>query len=118
MSDVKKQFKGMDTKEMIKCEGCGEYHPLEECEIVIIKIIKGKNCVMPSQAKQVVYRDTPIVPSGQVVTPTPVTVVSNDQPVVPQKPRRNIIPPQVASMMLPPDHPQYDQFGAKETRRV
>lgn len=34
----------MEKRTMFKCEGCGEYHPEDECEIVIIKIIKGKNC--------------------------------------------------------------------------
>lgn len=52
-----KDLKGMDTKQMMKCEGCGEYHPIEECEVVVIKIIKGKACAMPSTKAPV----TPVV---------------------------------------------------------
>ena len=30
-----------------KCESCLEYHPVNECEYVLIKLIKGKNCPLP-----------------------------------------------------------------------
>ncbi|MHB8483587.1 MAG: hypothetical protein ACYDBV_12775 [Nitrospiria bacterium] len=33
----------MDEKIYLKCT-CGEYHPEDECEIVLIKIVKGKKC--------------------------------------------------------------------------
>lgn len=48
--------KGLETKQMMKCEGCGQYHPIEDCEVVIIKIIKGKQCGMPRENRD----DSPI----------------------------------------------------------
>ena len=40
----KELIKGMPSKQVYKCEGCGEYHDAEDCEVVVIKVIKGKNC--------------------------------------------------------------------------
>lgn len=109
------KFKNMETKEMAKCEGCGEYHPIEDCEVVTIRIVKGKHCDLKPQEK-VVYRDA--------VTPAITTVSIEQQKVennpVPQdaKPRRNIMPPGVMGLMIPPTHPMHEQYGAKETRHV
>ena len=41
---VEKELKKLPTSELYKCEGCGSYHPLSECEVVIIRMIKGKDC--------------------------------------------------------------------------
>lgn len=105
----------METKEMIKCEGCGQYHPIEDCEVVIIKIIKGKQCAMPAQGqtviKEVVREVAPVEQTGRVVVET----IPIDQS---PKPRKNIVPPGIAAMMLPPDHPMHDSRGAKEIRKV
>ena len=34
----------IETSTVLKCDVCGEYHLETDCEIVTIKIIKGKNC--------------------------------------------------------------------------
>lgn len=41
---TKKDLQNMPVKELIKCEGCGGFHSMEESEIVIIRMIKGKDC--------------------------------------------------------------------------
>ncbi len=40
----KELIKGMPSKQVYKCEGCNEYHDADDCEVVVIKVIKGKNC--------------------------------------------------------------------------
>jgi len=41
---------------MLKCDVCNAYHPEDDCEIVTIKIIKGKDCALTSPA----YIEQPI----------------------------------------------------------
>ncbi len=48
-------IKGMKSKQVYKCEGCGEYHDADECEVVIIKVIKGKNCKLGEILKKPVH---------------------------------------------------------------
>ena len=43
-----KQMKGMPTRELVKCDGCNGYHSLDEVEVVIIRMVKGKNCDISS----------------------------------------------------------------------
>lgn len=38
-----KQLKQLPTKEMIRCEVTGELVPIEDCEVIVIKIIKSKS---------------------------------------------------------------------------
>jgi hypothetical protein len=111
----KRDLHSMETKEMIKCEGCGGYHTLDESEVIVIKIIKGKGCAMPKAEGKTVYVERPnvertIQPLNTDAVPTPIT------PIQPSKPRKNIIPPGIASMMIPTTHPQFEQLGAKEHR--
>ena len=122
--NIKKDLKGMDVKEMIRCEGCGEYHSMEECEVVIIKIIKGKNCQLKPQGQTVVreiVRERAQA-TNAVVDPANIDDRAipppQDVPVQTAKPRRQVVPPQILSMMVPTDHPNFEQFGAKETRHA
>lgn len=114
----------MPTREMIKCEGCGDYHSLDECETVIIRIVKGKNCELKSPGRSVgqdfkMPGATVVVPQKEdvIVPNNNVEVAQSTVPVVPQK-IKNIVPPAIASMMLDPGSPGFDTYGAKETRRV
>jgi len=34
----------IEKVECFRCEACGNFHPKDECEIITIKIVKGKNC--------------------------------------------------------------------------
>lgn len=111
------------TVEMAKCEGCGEYHPVEECEIVVIRIVKGKKCSLPSNkiAPSRQFRSNIDDRDAQLVErKEPITVFKEELPVAPVTviPKKNIIPPAIASMMLDPGDPRFEQFGAKETRRT
>ena len=60
-----KDLKGLPVQEMIRCDGCGEYHPLSECEVVVIKMIKGKNCSIGSTDR---IREAPKEPHKTEVT--------------------------------------------------
>lgn len=114
------------TVEMAKCEGCGEYHPVEECEIVVIRIVKGKGCSLPSNKiksdPRPAFRSNVDDRDAEHINerPGPVTVFKEEAPAQPVTviPKKNIIPPAIAAMMLDPGDPRFDQFGAKETRRV
>lgn len=103
------------TVEMIKCEGCNGYHPLEDCEVVVIRVIKGKACPMPSAAEKTqapfVPRVEPMNAREDAPLPPP-----QDVPKRPAPPRKNIIPPAMAAMMIPPTHPGFESHGAKEFR--
>ena len=111
----------MPIKEMIKCEGCGQYHSLEECETVIIRIVKGKHCNLSAQPLQnsshqnssggsagtdgvVFHSIKPLDVAPEVVTPV----------IVPKA--KNVIPPGIMSMMMDPGHPNFESHGAKERR--
>lgn len=39
-----------EKKVAVKCDSCGQFHLLEDCEEVIIKITKGRNCPLPSES--------------------------------------------------------------------
>lgn len=106
----------MNPIEYVRCEGCGELHPESECETIIVKIVKGKHCSLkPVMGQQ-----------KTTIAPQPIARIEPKDPPPPEQdeytpapvPRKNIIPPGMASMMLPPDSPLHDRFGAKETRRV
>ena len=110
---TKKDLHSMSTREMIHCESCGGYHTLEDSEIVVIKIIKGKGCDMPKAEPKTVYVDRPNVIDRPV---QPVDVVV--PPVPPAPPKKKIIPPGLLAMMIDPANPHFEALGAKETRRV
>jgi hypothetical protein len=125
MSKVDKEIRGLQTKEMMKCEGCGEYHPVEDCEVVIIKMIKGKNCSMTAPIRREVAPFREIAPVSPAAAPVAPIVAQEKEfefpapsPNQPQKPRRKIIPPGIASMMIGPEHPGFEQYGSKEHRRA
>jgi hypothetical protein len=83
---------------MIRCEACGELHKEEDCEIVIVKIIKGKECTLRSSNKS-----ENLVSSLQTNTPAigeSSTIYPKDKEV-PVQPKRKVIPPGFASMMYP-----------------
>jgi hypothetical protein len=46
---MKKETKGLTTRQMILCDACAEYHDEADCEVVIIRIVKGKNCKLTKQ---------------------------------------------------------------------
>jgi hypothetical protein len=57
--EVKKvEFKNLKMKTVLLCEACGSYHPEEECEIILVKIIKGKNCTLNMTKEQTFARPT------------------------------------------------------------
>ena len=68
----KVDLKNLKMKSVLLCEACGGYHPEEECEIILVKIIKGKNCTLNMTKEQTFAR-----PTAQVVEPTKVTINEN-----------------------------------------
>jgi hypothetical protein len=90
---------------LLKCDACGGYHPEDECEVVTIKLIKGKSCEFkptffsaPIQNNEVYPQNigNNTVPLG---TPAPETVNMEPKPLVKQK---KIIPPGMKDIMTPP----------------
>lgn len=112
---TKKDLNSMAVKEMIHCEGCGGYHSMEDSEIVVIKIIKGKECYMPSASPA---RGQSATSHVTAVIPPPMDIPPPQPPAPPAPPRKKIIPPGLLSMMMDPTNPHFDQYGAKEFRRV
>ena len=110
---TKKDLNNMQSREMIRCEGCNGYHTMEESEVVIIKIIKGKGCPMPSSRNTVVEAVVPRVVYNSRDNTVPVTV---NAPVAPAVPKKRIIPNAFLSAMVPPTHPGFESHGAKEFR--
>ncbi len=113
----------MEPVEYVRCEGCGELHPMKDCEVVIVKITKGKNCALkPIMARAIPeerpvrvappedrLREDTVIPDRNIPAP-------QDQPKV--MPKKNIVPPHLLGMMIPPGAPGFESHGAKETRRV
>jgi hypothetical protein len=106
--------KELQTTEMILCQGCGEFHPVTECEVVVVKIVKGKNCQL-NQKSIFGTSTTGASLQNKIATETKEEFPVLDRPVVPMK---KAIPPGFMSMMLPPDNPDFESKGAKETRRI
>ena len=61
--------------EYAKCDACGGYHPIDDCEVVVIKMLKGKNCVFDS---------SPIKNTTKVVIPPNVYDTGNKIAPIPQ----------------------------------
>lgn len=87
-------------------------------EIVIVQIVKGKECELTSNPLVPVAQVSPIR-SAEPFRVQPIlnedTPVKEARPIRPAKP---IIPPEMLSMMIPPDHSLNERFGAKEERRA
>lgn len=98
---------------MAKCEGCGEYHPVADCEIVVIKIVKGKGCGLPSNRAA---PSKPAFRSNVDDRDNRVDIVEEPKVDAPPPPRKKIIPPGIAAMMIDPGNPNFEQFGSKEKR--
>ncbi len=107
--------KGLETTEMVNCQGCGEYHPITDCEIVVIRVIKGKNCQLNQKSIFGNVKSAPIVSQGDDRDLKDLPIL--DKPVIPAGPVKKAIPPQFAGMMLAPDNPDFERFGAKEQRK-
>ncbi len=113
------EIDNLPVRELVPCQGCGGYHSPEECEVIVIKIIKGKNCPLPSSGG---LRTEPASIRDRVIEkPLPEQAALKEAaPVAPAKvvPRKNIIPQGISSMMIPPTSPNFETNGAKEIRRV
>ena len=129
-----KQMKGMPTRELVKCDGCNGYHSLDEVEVVIIRMVKGKNCDI-SSADTLKRNDN--IESDNVRTEPPIVIPTVEVPkpnvkldsdgigyhIPPKemedivKKRKNIIPSGLSSMMIPPSDPNHESKGANEIRQ-
>jgi hypothetical protein len=121
----KKQLAGMKTKEMIKCDACDQYHPVEDCEVVIIKMIKGKDCelrpVSSSSSysfdkRSIISNDTKVEP--RVHLSEQEQLIEDMKNAATAKPRPVIIPREFQGMNIPPDDPRFESHGAKAVRRA
>ena len=125
---MKRELNKLQQKTQYKCEACGKFHDEDETEVVIIKVVKGKNCELNDFfSKLPIHMLSPGIPAshsmypGQLIT-GPSTgappIEYAPLPVITAKPRRNIVPPGVNSAMIPPGHPLHEQHGAKEFRQA
>jgi hypothetical protein len=60
------------------CQSCGKYHPESETEVVVIKIIKGKNCPFDFDARS---REKSIDGTSGIAIPT--TTLNTPVPEIP-----------------------------------
>src|ERR1035437_1493405 len=104
---AKNLLKGLEAKEMLRCDGCGGYHPVDECEVVVLRLVKGKNCELNTSRPTETTK-----PFGDITTETLPNPVATETIL----PKKNIIPPAVMSMMYPPGHEEFEHRGAKERR--
>src|ERR1700677_1710037 len=75
------------TVQMMLCESCGEYHPIDEMETVVIKITKGVDCklVSPTAPKPIVTNEPKKTLENEAYIPR---VVPVEKEVVPDVTRR------------------------------
>lgn len=111
---MNKEFDNLEQKVLVKGD-CGHYHTEDECEVVVVKIVKGKQCNLGN----------PIAAATVPVTTTDIpTILHREIPLdipedtAPRPPKKNIIPPGITSMMYPPGDPRHESHGAKERRVV
>jgi hypothetical protein len=117
----------LEKKSVLLCEACGGYHPEDDCEIILVKIIKGKKCDLNMTKENTQFNTLKQRTTPQSVIPTNMQTthakkqdeIIDEIPVTTQKPViKSVIPPGVAGVLIPPGHPQFDRLGAKESRRV
>lgn len=93
---MKKEFQHLQKKTVIKAE-CGHYHPEDECEVILIKVIKGKDCELDQ---------TKILNNFAPKEPIKTTEENPPQPDKPSpealRRRRSIVPPGIMKAMIPP----------------
>lgn len=139
-----KELNKLDQKSLFKCEACGGYHTADESEVVIIRMVKGKNCELTHANRTVVVAKTidtsPASTLAPIMIPAPNNPINNSTatfkedapgegyhippkemekinsaPMDPTK-RKMIIPPGLARFMIPPGDPRFESQGAKEKR--
>lgn len=75
---------------MFKCEVCGGFHDESESEVVVIKMVKGKDCELKNMHARIERVETlPLPPAAPQQTSTFV-------------PRKKVIPPDMLKFMMPP----------------
>lgn len=106
-------MKGEQQISYVRCDACTELHPSTECEVVVIRLTKGKQCDI-NKARMF----SPAPPS-RIIPPAFVDNAGTPPPEPkPQPPKKSIVPPGVASMMIPQGHPEFEAKGAKEFRQA
>jgi hypothetical protein len=92
---------------MVRCDACGELHREDDCEIVIVKFVKGKACKLELGKTSQAIMPQPLQP---VQNPSSTSnVPANFEGAVPVK-RRAVIPPGIVGLM--------EQDGAIITRKT
>lgn len=116
-----KLLKSLPTKEMIRCEVTGKLIPIEDCEVIVIKIIKDKNADLSNYNPFNVPSSNPLGPirrdDPQMIREQPIVTKDKEIEITPEMVKRykkSIIPPAFASTMIPPDMPG----AATESRHI
>jgi hypothetical protein len=113
---------------------CGHYHSEDECETIVIKLIKGKNCSIDEvskkfeEVKERKLEDAKNISKndGDVSGGFKTKIIYENVPEglikkevkIPIKDKRNIIPPGIENLMIPIGHPDFESKGAKEIRKI
>ena len=99
--------KGLQQQEVIRCESCGKFHPVDECTELVIKIVVGKNCdinninLFSKQNESI--KNEIIQPQSSGSNKAPIL---NEEPIIqtayipPQTKKKTVIPPGIAQMMV------------------
>lgn len=115
---MKPDLEKMESSSYLLCEACGGYHTEDECEVVIVKIVKGKNCKLNMTKEHTAnLNNTPKIFENEKRSVETEMTVSN-QPQVPPRRTPSIVPPSFGAMMVPPTDPAFETKGKKEIRRV
>jgi hypothetical protein len=105
----------LETKQVLRCEACGGFHSEEESEIVVIRIVKGKNCELKnifsenrttapisnfSNRQQ--DREEKFIPKGESIVPSIFAPKEETEEISVLPAKRKIVPPPgMVSMMTP-----------------
>lgn len=131
-----KDLKGLKATEMMKCDGCGQYHPIKDCEVVIVRFIKGKRCelhnheLMDTQPVKNENKetsnthDTPETRDRKIkMTAEEINMSDNLVDLVKPEDKkkvmpRSIVPAEFMGMNIPPDSQVFEAKGNRITRKV
>lgn len=101
-------IKNLPQREMVRCEISGKLVPIEDCEVVVIRIMKAKDVDIqsynpfPKREETVLYKE----PHREVTEAVPTSPN--------QLPKKNLIPKGILAVMTPHDIPG----AAQETRHA
>ena len=127
----------IEKRTVLKCESCHGFHSEEDCEYVIIKVIKGKKCPLPNQnifekeemnsvtsvnpvipeifVKKEEIKSTEKIKSNHLDNPNVVKLLTPEE-LKGYRTENKVIPREFSNMAIPPTASNFEEKGLKSNQ--